>query len=127
LDIAGRQPLALIAPTTPTALIVLIAPIASTILTTTTVSTAPIVSIIPKRLSLDRLEVLIQVYLAEKTAWLARHPTIRLTEHRRAWKWKNPRPKVLKEQLFYMPKEKRDLNSNIIATKANWSNEEIIV
>jgi hypothetical protein len=26
-----------------------------------------------------------------------------------------------------MPKERRDLNSNIIATKANWTNEEIIV
>ena len=26
-----------------------------------------------------------------------------------------------------MPKERRDLNGNIIATKANWTNEEIIV
>ena len=26
-----------------------------------------------------------------------------------------------------MPKERRDLNGNIIATKANWTNKEIIV
>ena len=68
-----------------------------------------------------------QAYLAEKTAWLAQHPTIRPTEYRKARKWKTPRPKVLKEQAFYMPKERRDLNGNIIATKANQTPEEITV
>ena len=68
-----------------------------------------------------------QAYLAEKSAWLAQHPTVQPTEYRKARKWKNPRPKVLKEQSFYMPKEQRNLNSNIIAIKANWTNEEIIV
>src|SRR5580704_1264075 len=82
---------------------------------------------VPKQLSPDRPEVLIQAYLAEKTAWLAQYPTVRPTEYRRARKWKNPRPKVLKEQVFYMPKERRDLTGTIIANKANWSNEEIIV
>ncbi|KAF5190520.1 Transposase [Thalictrum thalictroides] len=80
-----------------------------------------------KQLSPDRPEVLIKAYLAEKTAWLAQHPTVRPTEYRRARKWKNPRPKVLKEQSFYMPKERRDLDGNVIAVKANWTNEEIMV
>jgi hypothetical protein len=31
---------------------------------------------VPKQLSPDRPEVLMQAYLAEKTAWLAQHPTI---------------------------------------------------
>jgi hypothetical protein len=91
-------------------------------------ATGPTASLAPKKqLSPDRPEVLIQAYLAEKSAWLAQHPTVRPIEYRRARKWKNPRPKVLKEQLFYMPKERRDLNGNIIATKANWTSEEIIV
>jgi hypothetical protein len=89
--------------------------------------TAPTATTVPKQLSPDRPEVLIQAYLAEKTAWLAQYPTVRPTEYRRARKWKNPRPKVLKEQVFYMPKERRDLTGYIIAEKANWSNEEIIV
>jgi hypothetical protein len=89
--------------------------------------TAPTATAVPKQLSPNRPEVLMQAYLAEKTAWLAQHPTVRPTEYRRARKWKNPRPKVLKEQLFYMPKERRDLSGNIIAIKANWTNEEIIV
>jgi hypothetical protein len=88
---------------------------------------APTVPVVPKQLSPDRPEVLMQAYLAEKTAWLAQHPTVRPTEYRRARKWKNPRPKVLKEQVFYMPKERRNLTGSIIAEKANWSNEEIIV
>jgi hypothetical protein len=91
------------------------------------VLTVPVVPAVPKQLSPDRPEVLMHTYLAEKTAWLAQHPTVRPTEYRRARKWKNPRPKVLKEQSFYMPKERRDLNGSIIAIKANWTNEEIIV
>jgi hypothetical protein len=38
-----------------------------------------------------------------------------------------PATKGLKEQSFYMPKERRDLRGNIIADKANWTPEEIIV
>jgi hypothetical protein len=82
---------------------------------------------LPKRLSPDRPEILIQAYLAEKAAWLAQHPTVRPAEYRKARKWKTPRPKVLKEQAFYMPRERRDLTGSIIAEKANWTNEEIIV
>jgi hypothetical protein len=82
---------------------------------------------VPKQLSPDRPEVLMQAYLAEKAAWLAQHPTIRPTEYRKARKWTTPRPKVLKEQLFHMPKERRDLKGNIIANQANWTPEEIIV
>jgi hypothetical protein len=81
----------------------------------------------PKQLLPDRPEVLLQAYLAEKTAWLAQHPTIRPTDYRKARKWKTPRPKVLKEQVFYMPRERRDLTGAIILSKANWTNEEIIV
>jgi hypothetical protein len=66
-------------------------------------------------------------YLAEKAAWLAQHPTIRPIEYRKARKLKTPRPKVLKEQVFYMPRERRDLTGAIIAQKADWTNEEIIV
>ncbi len=136
MDIVARQPpvpIAHTASTVPVASPVLTAPtvstvpVASPVLTAPTVSTVPVAPTVPKQLSPDRPEVLIQAYLAEKTAWLAQHPTIRPTEYRKARKWKNPRPKVLKEQLFYMPKERRDLNGNIIATKANWTNEEIIV
>jgi hypothetical protein len=122
-----------IAPTAPIASIIQaihtapeapIAPVASTI---QVVHTAPAEPAEPKQLSPDRPEVLMQAYLAKKAAWLAQHHTVRLTEYRKARKWKNPRPKVLKEQSFYMPKERRDLNSNIIAMKANWTNKEIIV
>jgi hypothetical protein len=81
----------------------------------------------PKKLSPDRPEVLMQAYLAEKAAWLAQHPTVRPIGYRKARKWKTPRPNILKEHLFYMPKERRDLTGTIIAEKANWSNEEIMV
>ena len=67
-----------------------------------------------------------QAYLAEKAAWLAKHPTVRPTEYRKARKWKTPRPKVLNEQVFYMPRERRDLAGNVIANKANWTHEEIM-
>jgi hypothetical protein len=70
---------------------------------------------------------LLQAYLAEKSAWLAQHPTVRPTEYRKARKWKTPRLKVLKEQVFYMPRECRDLTGTIIANRANWTNEEIVV
>ena len=53
IDIAARQPLALIAP------------VASPVLT------APTVPTVPRQLSPDRPEVLMQAYLAEKEAWLA--------------------------------------------------------
>jgi hypothetical protein len=74
---------------------------------------------VQKQLAPNRPEVLIQAYEAEKAAWLAQHPTVRPTEYRRARKWKNRRPKVLKEQAFYMPRERRDLNGTIIAIRAN--------
>ena len=113
----------LIAPLAST-LLIAIAPLASIV----PVTIAPLASMVPgKQLSPDRPEVLIEAYLAEKAAWLAQHPTIRPTEYRKARKWKTPRPRVLKEQLFYMPKERRDLIGNIIADKANWTNEEVIV
>jgi hypothetical protein len=105
----------------PVASLVLIAPIASPVLTALTAS------IVPKQLSPDRPEVLMQAYLAEKIAWLAQHPTVRPTEYRKARKWTTPRPKVLKEQSFYMPKERRDLKGDIIANQANWTPEEIVV
>jgi hypothetical protein len=60
-----------------------------------------------------------QAYLAEKAAWLAQYPTLRLIEYRKARKWKTPHPKILKEQVFYMPKKRRDLIGTIIAEKAN--------
>ena len=77
IDVAVRQPLALTVPiaspvlTVPTASTV---PIASPVLTVLTVSTVliaspvvPTASTVPKQLSPDRPEVLIQAYLAEKT------------------------------------------------------------
>jgi hypothetical protein len=48
-------------------------------------------------------------------------------EYRKARKFKSLRPQVLKEQAFYMPRERRDLAGTIIANKANWTNEEIMV
>ena len=101
MDIATTQRMAPIAPTAPTAsttqpvLIAATAPIASAIQLTLTA---------PKQLSPDRPEVLLQAYLAEKATWLAQHPTIRPAEYRKARKWKTPRLKVLKEQVFYMPR-----------------------
>jgi hypothetical protein len=118
IDIVARQaPLltAHTASTVPIASPVITAPTASTMPVVSPVLTAPIASTVLKQLSLDRPEVLIQAYLAEKTAWLAQHPIVRPTEYRRARKWKNPRPKVLKEQAFYMPRERRDLIGSIIA------------
>jgi hypothetical protein len=116
-----------IAPTTPTVPVASPVPIAPPAPTVPVASPVPTAFIAPKQLSPDRPEVLMQAYLAEKAAWLAQHPTVRPTEYRKARKWTTPRPKVLKEQLFYMPKERRDLKGNIIADKANWTPEEIIV
>jgi hypothetical protein len=130
MDIVARQPpvpIAHTASTVPVASPVLTAPTASLAPVASPVLTAPTASAVPKQLSPDRPEVLIQAYLAEKTAWLAQHPTVRPTEYRKARKWKTPRPKVLKEQVFYMPRERRDLTGTIIATRANWTNEEIII
>ncbi|KID94857.1 hypothetical protein MAJ_09156, partial [Metarhizium majus ARSEF 297] len=153
LEVAGGQPLAPVVPATtisitasvpafvpPTATFAPIAPVVPPLgskvsidvqLSSPRTFTAPPATIKerlqpPKRLSPNRPEVLIKAYLAEKTAWLAKHPAIRPTEYRKARKWKNPRPKVLKEQVFYMPKERRDLGGNIVAAKANWTSEEII-
>ena len=81
----------------------------------------------PKQLSPNRPEVLFQSYLADKEAWLLAHPTIRPTEYRKARKWKTLRPKILREQSRFMPQERRDFQGNIIASKANWSTEEIMV
>ena len=33
----------------------------------------------------------------------------------------------MKEQVFYIPRERRNLAGIIVADKANWTNEEIIV
>ena len=121
MDILARQTVAPTAPATSTIQAVITAPVTSTV---QAVLTAPVA---PKQLSPDRPEVLMQAYLAEKTAWLAQHPTIRPVEYRKARKWETPRPKVLKEQVFYMPRERRDLTGAIIVEKANWTNEEIIV
>ncbi len=111
----------------PVASPVLTAPTASTVPVASPVLAAPTAPTLPKQLSPDRPEVLIQAYLAEKTAWLAQHLTVRPAEYRKARKWKTLRPKVLKEQVFYMPRERRDLTGRIIADRANWTNEEIMV
>jgi MULE transposase-like protein len=133
---ASTAPTAPTSPTASTAPTASTTPVASPALTAPTASTVPVASpilavptapTIPKQLSPDRPEVLIQAYLAEKTAWLAQHPTVQPAEYRKAQKWKTPRPKVLKEQVFYMPRERRDLTGRIIADKANWTNEEITV
>jgi hypothetical protein len=124
MDIIAAAPVAPTAPTAPTAPIEAAA-LAAPVLIEPTVSIA---SPVPKQLSPDRPEVLIQAYLAEKAMWLAQHPTTRPTDYRKARKWKTLRPKVLKEQVFYMPRERRDITTGtIIAEKADWTNEEIIV
>lgn len=94
-------------------------------------STSPLLSLpdppSPKELSPDRPELLMKAYLTEKEAWLVKHPTVRPTEYRKARKWKTLRPKELKDQLRHMPRERRDLTGKIIATKPNWTTEEIMV
>jgi hypothetical protein len=130
MEVIARQPLVLgvpIASTTPVTSPVLTAPAASTAIVASPVLTVLTTSTVPKQLLPDRPEILMQAYLAEKTAWLAQHPSVRPTEYRKARKWKNSRLKVLKEQSFYMLKERQDLTSNIIAIKVNWTNKEIIV
>jgi hypothetical protein len=104
-----------------------ITPTASTKQAALTALTASAASTALKPLSPDRPEVLIQAYLAAKTAWLARHPAVRSAEYRKARKWKTPRPKVLKEQVFDMLKERRNLLGSIIAKTTNWTTEKIIV
>ena len=104
IDVAIRQPLALIVPvaspvltaltasTVPVAPLVITVPTASTVPVASPVLTAPtaptvlMASTVLKQLSPDRPEVLIQAYLAEKTAWLAQNPTVRPTEYCRAQK-----------------------------------------
>ena len=69
-----------------------------------------------------------QAYLAEKNIWLAQYPTIQPTNYRKACKLQNQRPKVLKEQAFYMPREQQDIaTGRIIAELAKWTPEEILV
>jgi hypothetical protein len=109
IDVIASQAVAPIAPTAPTAPIAPIGPIAlaAPVLTVSTAPSVPAVPVstaplMPKELSPNRPEVLLQAYLAEKTAWLAQNPNIRPTDYRKARKWKTPRPKVLKEQVFYM-------------------------
>ena len=45
-----------------------------------------------------------QAYLAEKAAWLAQHPTVRLIEYRKARKWKTPRLNRLGKNTFGIDK-----------------------
>ena len=69
LDILASQPLAPTASSVP----VLTAPITSPVLATpiaSTVLATPIVSTVPRQLSPDRPEVLIQAYLVKNEAWL---------------------------------------------------------
>jgi hypothetical protein len=115
LDMQESQPLVPVPMASPA----LTAPTVSTMPVASPVLTGPTASIVPKQLSPDRPEVLIQAYLAEKAVWLAQHPTVRPTEYRKARKVKTLRPKVLKEQVFYMPRERRDLIGAVIADKAN--------
>jgi hypothetical protein len=82
---------------------------------------------LPKELAPDRPEVLIQSYMAEKEAWLKAHPSVRPANYRKARKWKTLQPKILREQLWLMPRERRNLQGNIIASKANWTLEEITI
>ena len=142
MDIAASQPLGPLASTVQAVVTAPPAPASSTVqpvLTAPRVPAAPTVPTastvqpvltaptVPKQLSPDRPEVLMHAYLAEKTAWLAQHPTVRPAEYRKARKWKTPRPKVLKEQAFYMPRERRNISGTITADRANWTNEEIMV
>jgi hypothetical protein len=74
MDIVIRQLPVLIvyiASTIPIVSPILIIPIVPIIPIVSPVITVPIVSTISKQLLPDRPEVLIQAYLAEKTAWLA--------------------------------------------------------
>ena len=73
MEVVTRQPLALIAPivsSVPVASPVLTGPTASTAAVASPVFTAPTAFTVPRQLSPDRPEVLIQAYLAEKAAWL---------------------------------------------------------
>jgi hypothetical protein len=82
MDIAASQPLAPIASTVQAVLTAPIAPTASTaqaVITASTaptastvqaVFTAPVVPVVPKQLSPDRPEVLIQAYLAERYTFI---------------------------------------------------------
>ena len=72
---------------------------------------------VPKHRSPDRLEVVMQAYLAEATLASSAHyyTTNRVPQRQ---KWSTLRLKVLKGRSIYMPKERRDLNSVIITKKA---------
>jgi hypothetical protein len=128
MDILTRQTMTPIAPVTSTVQAVLTAPppleaftiqAVITPLATSTVQAVLTAPVTPKQLLPDRPEVLMQAYLVEKTTWLVQHLTVRLTEYYKARKWKNSRLKVLKERVFYMLKERRDLTSTIITDKVN--------
>jgi hypothetical protein len=73
----------LTAPAASTVQAIPVAPVAPATSTVQAVLTAPVA---PKQLSPDRPEVLMQAYLAKKTAWLAQHPTVQSTEYCRARK-----------------------------------------
>ena len=79
-----------------------------------------------KPLAPSRPEMVFSRYIAEKEAWLATHPTVRLTEYRKKRGWQTLRPALLKQHSFHMPPERRDPSGKIIQNKANWTNEEII-
>jgi hypothetical protein len=94
----------------------------------TVTSPSPSPSLTPQLLLLapSRPEVLIGLYLTARDLWLAENPTIKLAQYRKARKWRVLRHKQLIEQIYYMPRERRDLaTSKIIAHTPKWADDEV--
>ncbi|KAL8649887.1 MAG: hypothetical protein Q9210_004136 [Variospora velana] len=74
----------------------------------------------------NRPELLVQAYTQEKNLWLNAHPTVRPSEYRKARGWPTYRPKVLQEQLRFMPPERRDrITKRVTSNNPKWTDEEI--
>ena len=58
-----------------------------------------------------------QAYLAKKNVWLVDHPTVQPIQYCKARKLQTLQPKVLKEQVYYMPWEQQSTTIGEIIAK----------
>jgi hypothetical protein len=73
-----------------------------------------------------RPELIYQRYLAEKEAWLTAHPTVRPSNYRKARGLEYWSIKYCKEQLWHLPKDRIDLQTEtLVEGRPHWTTEEV--
>jgi hypothetical protein len=73
-----------------------------------------------------RPELIYQRYLAEKESWLTAHPTVRPGNYRKARGLEYWSIKYCKEQLWHLPKDRIDLQTEtLVEGRPHWTTEEV--